>query len=171
MYLISVFILGIFEQNIHVMLCQNPLRIPKLSPQPTAERTMPSEYTKAFTPLESDPTIFTALAHDLGLAANVSFVDILSIDDPDLLALVPRPVYALILIFPTSDKYESQKDIEEREVQPYEGSGENEVVVWWRQAIKNACGLYGLLHAVCNGAARTHISTYDPNLRKKPCND
>lgn len=34
---------------------------------------------------------------------------------------------------------------------------EGEDVLWFKQTITNACGLYALLHAACNGAARKHI--------------
>ena len=36
----------------------------------------------------------------------------------------------------------------------YAGKGDGEPVVWYKQTIRNACGLIGVLHAVCNGSAR-----------------
>lgn len=41
----------------------------------------------------------------------------------------------------------------------YKGSGEEEVVVWYKQTINNACGLYGILHTISNGEARNWIRT------------
>lgn len=32
--------------------------------------------------------------------------------------------------------------------------GEAEDVTWFKQTINNACGFYGILHAICNGEAR-----------------
>jgi hypothetical protein len=29
--------------------------------------------------------------------------------------------------------------------------------MWFKQTINNACGLYSILHAVCNGEARKYI--------------
>ncbi|KAF2239581.1 hypothetical protein EV356DRAFT_513875 [Viridothelium virens] len=110
----------------------------------------------------SDSDIFTDLAHELGVSRNLHFQDVLSIDDPDLVALIPRPVLALILIFPTSDAYETLKAKEDASVAPYEGHGDNEDVIWFKQTIHNACGLYGVLHSVTNGPARDSIETDTP---------
>lgn len=40
-----------------------------------------------------------------------------------MLTFVPRPVLALILVFPTSDVYEKEKAIEEYAREDYEGRG------------------------------------------------
>lgn len=34
-------------------------------------------------------------------------------------------------------------------------------VVWYKQTINNACGLYAILHAVCNGDARDSIREWN----------
>ena len=47
----------------------------------------------------------------------------------------------------------------------YEGSGEKEPVIWFRQTIRHACGLIGCLHAVSNGGAKAYIQP-DSNLDK-----
>ena len=116
-------------------------------------------YKKHFIPLESDPLVFTDLAHGLGLSKDLSFQDVLSLDDPDLVAFVPRPILALILAFPASGTgtYEAQTAQEEASLLEYEGTGEAEGVIWYKQTIHNACGLYGLLHAVSNRPARDFI--------------
>ena len=51
--------------------------------------------TKTFIPLENNPDVFTELVHSLGVSSKLGFYDIYSIDDPDLLAFVPRPVHAV----------------------------------------------------------------------------
>ncbi|TKA36247.1 hypothetical protein B0A49_13742, partial [Cryomyces minteri] len=61
--------------------------------------------TKRFVPLvtayaENNPDVMSSLVHKLGLSSKLGFQDVFSIDDPDLLAFVPRPAYALLLIFP-----------------------------------------------------------------------
>jgi ubiquitin carboxyl-terminal hydrolase L3 len=99
----------------------------------------------------------TALVHKLGVSQNLSFHDVFSIDDSDLLAFVPRPALALLLVFPVSSTYEKYR-LEEDSKRPfYEGKGEEEPVIWYRQTIGNACGLMGLLHAVSNGPARDFV--------------
>jgi len=47
----------------------------------------------------------------------------------------------------------------------YDGKGEGEPVIWYKQTIRNACGLIGLLHAVSNGSAKNFIEP-DSNLSK-----
>ncbi|KAF2662444.1 cysteine proteinase [Lophiostoma macrostomum CBS 122681] len=123
--------------------------------------TRPSEekaYRKYFIPLESNPEVFTELVHKLGVSESLCYQDVFSLDDPDLLAFIPRPAYALVLVFPTTEAYEARCEQEEARTGPYEGHGESEPVVWYKQTIYNACGLYALLHGISNGAARDHIS-------------
>ena len=100
----------------------------------------------------------TSLVHNLGLSPTLAFHDVWSIDDPDLLAFVPRPAHALLLIFPVSDTYEKFRYEEDKDRDDYTGSGEAEPTVWYKQTIGNACGLFGLLHAVSNGYARSQIT-------------
>jgi ubiquitin carboxyl-terminal hydrolase L3 len=88
----------------------------------------------------------------------------LSIDDSELLAFIPRPALALVLVFPTSTVYEEKKRSEEAIKDRYEGSGEEENVIWFKQTINNACGLYAILHAVSNGESRKAIGEYYPFL-------
>ena len=40
----------------------------------------------------------------------------------------------------------------------YTGSGEDEPAVWFRQTIRNACGLFGIIHSASNGAVRELVS-------------
>ncbi|OCL13170.1 ubiquitin carboxyl-terminal hydrolase [Glonium stellatum] len=125
----------------------------------SAPRTNEPVYRKHFIPLESNPELFTELIHELGVLPSLSFQDVLSLDDPELLGFVARPAFALILVFPTTNVYERQKTTEEAMQDEYQGSGNGEDVVWFKQTINNACGLYGILHAVCNGASRDHIAS------------
>jgi ubiquitin carboxyl-terminal hydrolase L3 len=101
----------------------------------------------------------TSLIHKLGLSRAVSFHDVFSITDPDLLEFVPRPAYALLFIFPVSDIYEKHRIEEDAKLEEYDGKGPQEEVMWFKQTIGNACGLIALLHAACNGAAREAISS------------
>lgn len=116
-----------------------------------------SVYKKHFVPLESNPELFTELAHSLGLSSTLAFHDVFSIDDPELLALIPRPALALVLVFPTTATYEEHTKHEEKLVQDYAKSGSQEDVIWFKQTINNACGLYGMLHAMSNGEARNFV--------------
>ncbi len=115
-------------------------------------------YRKHYIPIESNPDIFTQLIHKLGVSTTLVFQDVLTIDRPQLL---PHPAFALILVFPTSDAYETQKAKEESTSQDYEGSGEGEDVIWFKQTINNACGLYSIVHSVSNGDAREFIRKFE----------
>ncbi|KAB8076383.1 hypothetical protein BDV29DRAFT_200179 [Aspergillus leporis] len=115
------------------------------------------ETNKAFVPLENNPEVMSHLVHQLGLPPTIGFTDVFSIDEPDLLAFVPRPSYALLLVFPVSRTYESSRITEDSKLTEYEGSGPSEPVMWFKQTIRNACGLIGLLHTVSNGEARTQV--------------
>lgn len=97
------------------------------------------------------------LIHQLGLPATLGFSDVFSIDEPDLLAFVPRPSHALLLVFPVSSTYEASRIEEDSSLPEYSGSGPAEPVTWFKQTIRNACGLIGLLHAVANGEPRKQV--------------
>lgn len=73
-------------------------------------------YRKHFISLESNLELFAELTHELGGSSAISFDDILSIDSPELLALVRQLVHALILTFPTTPLYEEDKRKEEEEL-------------------------------------------------------
>ncbi|CAL5865841.1 uncharacterized protein PFLUO_LOCUS47 [Penicillium psychrofluorescens] len=112
---------------------------------------------KAFVPLENNPEVMSHLVHQLGLPPTLGFTDVFSIDEPDLLAFVPRPAHALLLVFPVSATYEASRTTEDSTLPEYSGSGPTEPVMWFKQTIRNACGLIGLLHAVSNGEPRRQV--------------
>lgn len=123
-------------------------------------------YNKHFVPLESNPGLFTQLIHQLGVSTALRFHDVWSLDDPELLSLVPRPVLAFIIVFPTPSDYEDrlakESDVAVVNDALHRGSKD---VIWFKQTINNACGLYGILHAVANGRARNFIGVFsDLNL-------
>jgi ubiquitin carboxyl-terminal hydrolase L3 len=99
----------------------------------------------------------TSLLHTLGLSSSLAIHDVYSLTEPSLLAFIPRPALALLLVFPVSAAYESHRLAEDALQEEYNGKGEGEPVVWFRQTIRNACGLIGLLHAAANGEASGFI--------------
>lgn len=119
--------------------------------------TTPAPSRPAFIPLEANPPLMTTLLHKLGLSESLSIHDVFSLTDPDLLAFIPRPALALLLVFPVSAAYESHRLAEDSLLPEYEGKGEGEPVLWIKQTIRNACGMMGLLHASLNGPARGFI--------------
>jgi ubiquitin carboxyl-terminal hydrolase L3 len=120
--------------------------------------TQSKTYRKHFIPLESNPEVFTELVHNLGVSESLEFQDVLSLDDADVLAFLPRPVYALILVFPTTGAYEERVREEDNGLEPYLGNAVDGDVLFFKQTINNACGLYAILHAVCNGGVTAELS-------------
>ena len=109
-------------------------------------------------PLESDPAIITQYTQALGLSPALAFHDVYSISDPDLLSFVPRPVHALLLVFPVTKVYENYRIEQDKGKDLY--MGEDHVdgdIVWFRQTIGNACGTMGVIHAVFNGEVPSHL--------------
>lgn len=114
----------------------------------------------AFIPLEANPELMTTLLHNLGLRKSLAMHDVYSLTDRDLLSFIPGPAHALLLVFPVNAAYTSHRLAEDATLPEYQGKGEDEPVVWFKQTIKNACGLMGLLHAVSNGGAREEIGEF-----------
>ncbi|KAJ0345648.1 hypothetical protein COL154_009249 [Colletotrichum chrysophilum] len=117
----------------------------------------PSASAPAFIPLEANPELMTTLLHKLGLSPALAIHDVFSLTDADMLSFIPRPALAVLLVFPVSAAYESHRLAEDALLEEYQGKGPQEPVLWFRQTIRNACGLMGLLHAVSNGPAREYI--------------
>ena len=93
-----------------------------------------AEGIKTFIPLENNPEVFTDLVHRLGVSPDLGFFDVYSLDDPGLLSLVPRPVHALIFISPADVYHRVRKDDGSKAL-TYDGCGDNEPVIWYKQTI------------------------------------
>lgn len=98
---------------------------------------------KQWIPLESNPDVLTRFGHTLGIPEYVVFSDVLSMD---LLDMVPLPRYAVILLFPLTEKLSSTDP-------PTNGAGPTtgpSAPYFCRQTVANACGTIALLHAALN---------------------
>lgn len=114
-------------------------------------------------PLTSNSEILTELVHDLG-APCLSFHDVLSLTETDLLASIPRPALALVLVYPEIEVYQQKIASEEATRVPYDKS-EAEDLLWFEQTASNACGFQAVLHALCNGKARQYIGNKTPRRK------
>lgn len=103
---------------------------------------------KHFVPLESSPEVFNNLLALLDVSG-VEFQDIWSLD-PEMLAFLPRPILAVLLVFPISPAYEAYRSEADANVPEYDLSGDKEKARWYRQTIVNSCGTMALLHAISN---------------------
>lgn len=123
--------------------------------------------------LENNPEVLNHLAYSLGLPRTLAFHDVYSLHDPDLLALVPRPAYALVVIIPLTQTWNASREAEAAQQEWYNKSGgvqpsssetsrppqtttpskpndAGEQVLWFHQTILHGCGSISLLHSVLN---------------------
>uniref|UniRef100_A0A8C5RCP4 Ubiquitin carboxyl-terminal hydrolase n=2 Tax=Laticauda laticaudata TaxID=8630 RepID=A0A8C5RCP4_LATLA len=91
------------------------------------------------------------------------FVDVYG-SDPELLGLVPRPVCALMLLFPVTEKYETFRMKEEESIKA-QGQEVKPGVYFMKQTISNACGTIGLIHAIANNRDKIDFEK-DSSLKK-----
>lgn len=113
---------------------------------------------KMFNVLENNPEVMNHLARALGLSDSLSFYDIYSLTDQDLLAFIPRPSLALLVIIPMTPAWNEARTAEDKDKGEYEGKGEEEPVIWFKQTIGNACGSIGLVHSLLNSEAANYIT-------------
>ena len=105
---------------------------------------------RSWFPLESNPEVMTAYMEKLGMnTAQYSFCDVLSTEDWAL-EMVPRPVLAVLMLFPITEVEEEHRHREAERIAK-EGESVSSSVFFTKQTISNACGTIGLLHAAGNG--------------------
>lgn len=109
-------------------------------------------------PLESNPDVMTTFLHKLGVPKEWSIVDVYGLE-PDLLALVPKPVLAVILLYPLRKEggngLESEDDIKDRDTSIT--SPKDPEVYHMKQYIHNACGTIALIHSIANNLDRINL--------------
>ncbi|KAJ5691647.1 Ubiquitin carboxyl-terminal hydrolase [Penicillium malachiteum] len=103
---------------------------------------------KTFIPLENNPEILSRLCKNLGISSKLTFHDIFS-TSPDLLASIPRPVHAIILLVHAPIYHAARSSIEPT-IPECKDSGVSKPIIWIKQTIGHACGLMALLHCVFN---------------------
>ncbi|KAJ3037374.1 Ubiquitin carboxyl-terminal hydrolase isozyme L3 [Rhizophlyctis rosea] len=99
-------------------------------------------------PLESNPQVMNKYTERLGVATHWAFTDVWGLE-PDLLQFIPRPVAAVVFLFPVTEKYEEYRKNEEQRIKK-DGQKVSPELYFVRQTIGNACGTIGLLHALAN---------------------
>uniref|UniRef100_A0A8C3HSM5 Ubiquitin carboxyl-terminal hydrolase n=2 Tax=Chrysemys picta bellii TaxID=8478 RepID=A0A8C3HSM5_CHRPI len=99
----------------------------------------------------------------LGIHPDWQFVDVYGMD-PELLSMVPRPVCAVLLLFPVTEKYETFRTEEEERIKA-QGQNVRSSVYFMKQTINNACGTIGLIHAIANNRDKMNFES-DSTLKK-----
>ncbi|KAI8091373.1 uncharacterized protein B0P05DRAFT_527191 [Gilbertella persicaria] len=103
---------------------------------------------KRWVPLEANPEVWNKIIHKLGVSPKYNYVDVYGFD-PELLAMIPAPVEAMIFLFPLTETYEKYKSEEAARLLEHEQNIDPEVV-FFKQTIENACGMIALLHSIAN---------------------
>jgi len=97
--------------------------------------------------IESNPDVLNKFGTDIGLDQNFwVFQDVFGLD-PELLALIPQPLLAILLLFPSKKKI---KQVDES----LRGDGKQEIF-FLRQVdeLDDACGTIAMIHALANNPA------------------
>ncbi|EFX76244.1 ubiquitin carboxyl-terminal hydrolase isozyme L3-like [Daphnia pulex] len=106
-------------------------------------------------PLESNPEVMNKFLTSVGVSSKWRINDVYGLDS-ELLATLPSPALAVLLLFPLNDKFESYFQKQE-EAKKSESVSPN--VYFLKQTVGNACGTIALIHAVANNLDRIDVST------------
>jgi ubiquitin carboxyl-terminal hydrolase L3 len=117
-------------------------------------------------PMESNPEVMNKYLCKLGVSTKWRMVDVIGLEG-DTLDWVPRPVLAVILLFPLSDAYEQHRHQQENEL-IIKGADVPKDVFHLRQVLSNICGTIALVHSVANN---THNIEINDGLMKKFISD
>ncbi|XP_014675872.1 PREDICTED: ubiquitin carboxyl-terminal hydrolase isozyme L3-like [Priapulus caudatus] len=117
-------------------------------------------------PLESNPEVFNKYVSNLGvsnLPGEWQFVDVWGLE-PDLLATVPHPVGAVLLLFPIKDSYTEWCKKEQERLAAAKQTVSNKLY-YTKQTVGNACGTVALIHALANNVDKLKL-TSDGKLKR-----
>lgn len=109
-------------------------------------------------PLESNPDVMNKFMQGMGMKDSYVYTDVFGMDE-ELLAFVPKPVIAVLLLFPVSKGYSDHREAEEAELEKAGGQVVSENVFYMKQTIGNACGTIGLLHSIGNNLDKVELGT------------
>lgn len=101
-----------------------------------------SSSAKRWLPLEANPEVMSQFLWGLGLPPDeVECYDVYGLDD-ELLEMVPKPVLAVLFLFPYTPQIEEERKMD--------CVRKDSSVYFMKQTVGNACGTIGLLHAIGN---------------------
>lgn len=107
-------------------------------------------------PLESNPEVMNKFLQKLGVPDKWTMVDVMGLDS-EMLSWVPRPVLAVMLLFPISESYEQHKKQEESDILS-KGQEVPSEVFCMKQNLSNACGTIALVHSVANNTDKIELT-------------
>ncbi|KAG5601350.1 hypothetical protein H5410_032720 [Solanum commersonii] len=102
---------------------------------------------KRWLPLEANPDVMNQFLWGLGVPANeAECCDVYGLDE-ELLEMVPKPVLAVLFLYPLTSQSEEERIKQDSETKVQDPSS---TVYYMKQTVGNACGTIGLLHAIGN---------------------
>ncbi|XP_008798792.2 ubiquitin carboxyl-terminal hydrolase 3-like isoform X2 [Phoenix dactylifera] len=112
--------------------------------------------SKRWLPLEANPDVMNQFIWGLGVREEeAEFNDVYGLDE-ELLEMVPKPVLAVIFLFPLTAQTEAERKAD-REQDSTEKKEPNKKVYFLKQTVGNACGTIGILHAVGNATSEINL--------------
>ncbi|VFQ70527.1 unnamed protein product [Cuscuta campestris] len=103
--------------------------------------------SKRWLPLEANPDVMNQFIWGLGVPEDqAECCDVYGLD-VDLLAMVPKPVLAVLFLYPITSQSEDERIQEDSKIKLQEVSSG---VFFMKQTVGNACGTIALLHAIGN---------------------
>lgn len=106
-------------------------------------------------PMESNPDTMNRYLQRLGVPSKWRMVDVVGLEEESL-NWVPRPVLAVILLFPLSDNYEQYRVQQESELLK-KGQEAPKDVFYLKQVLSNVCGTIALVHSVANNTNKIEL--------------
>lgn len=116
---------------------------------------------EVWVPLESNPDVIQTYCKSLGLKedSNLQFTDVMSTEDWAL-EMVPRPVHALLMVFPIKDATEARSQQQKENILA-NGQTVASDIYYMKQTVPNACGTVAILHAIGNLSRERFTSSID----------
>lgn len=103
--------------------------------------------SKRWLPLEANPDVMNQFLWGLGVQPNdAECCDVYGLDE-ELLEMVPKPVLAVLFLYPLTPQSEEERLKQDSETKVQDPSS---TVYFMKQTVGNACGTIGLLHAIGN---------------------
>ncbi|CAL4886329.1 unnamed protein product [Urochloa decumbens] len=113
---------------------------------------------KRWIPLEANPDVMNQFIWGLGVPeGDAQFCDVYGLDE-ELLAMVPQPVLAVLLLYPLTSLDEEEK--EESGASGASAAGAKDLskkVYFTKQTVGNACGTIGVIHAIGNATSQIKL--------------
>ena len=113
-------------------------------------------------PMESNPEVWNELLKQMNVSPDWQFTDVWGLD-PELLAMMPQTVAAVLLLYPISPNTESlgREQLQSRTAEV------DSSVFFMKQSVGNACGTVAILHSLLNNSDQIDIGEYARNFKEE----